>query len=421
MTGSSLLERFGSPSYVYELETLRSAHRDLVGALPEGTRLLYSVKANPHPRLIAELHQLGCGVEVSSIGELACALDAGVPPQRCVHNGPAKTRGELDHAVRSGVRLYSVDSPGQLHRLAAAARQHGRPVDVMLRVNGDSATTGSGLMMTGTASQFGVDAGAIAARPQDFAGDDFARVVGLHWYPATNVPTEEGLLATFAAALAVTATLRDSLPGPLEVLDLGGGFAAPYAREGHRPDYPRLREALGAMLDQRVPGWRSGHPQVLFESGRYLTAECGRLLATVQDVKRSKGRKFVLLDSGIHHLGGMSGLRRVPPLTPHLVASGQRRAAPAEVDGDAETDVVGPLCTPLDAWARRAKLPPLRPDDVVEVPNVGAYGLTGSLIGFLSHHPPTEVVTDANRPVHVSRLSLDRTVTSQEPPDAQDH
>ena len=73
--------------------------------------------------------------------------------------------------------------------------------------------------------------------------------------------------------------------------------------------------------------------------------------------------------------------------------------------------VAGPLCTPLDTWARSAPLSPVRPGDVVAVPNVGAYGLYASLVAFLGHPLPAEVVVDGDRPgraPEVSRLVLTR-------------
>ena len=127
--------------------------------------------------------------------------------------------------------------------------------------------------------------------------------------------------------------------------------------------------------------------ELWFESGRYLLASAGTLLATVTDVKISRGRTYVLLDTGIHHLAGMSGLRRI--LRPAI----SLRRVGAEAGDDAQAfDLAGPLCTPLDCLARglEGSLPDV--GDVVAIPNVGAYGLTASLVGFLSRPAPTEVV-----------------------------
>ena len=87
---------------------------------------------------------------------------------------------------------------------------------------------------------------------------------------------------------------------------------------------------------------------------------------------------------------------------------------PDDTADETEAMVSGPLCTPLDAWARGVSLPELWPGDLVEVPNVGAYGLTGSLVGFLSHPAPVEVVTDRGVVAHASQIELIRTATGRD-------
>ncbi len=121
------------------------------------------------------------------------------------------------------------------------------------------------------------------------------------------------------------------------------------------------------------------------------------------DVKRSQGTPVVVLESGINHLGGMSGLRRLPPLVPTLHAADGRDGEPLRT-----AILAGPLCTPLDTWARAATLPDVRPGDVLAVPNVGAYGLSASLLAFLGHPAPVEVVCDGDRIVGTTRLTLTR-------------
>ena len=49
--------------------------------------------------------------------------------------------------------------------------------------------------------------------------------------------------------------------------------------------------------------------------------------------------------------------------------------------------------------------------DVLEISNVGAYGLTASLIAFLGHDTPTEIVLDGENIVDVSRLTIRRQTT----------
>ncbi len=135
------------------------------------------------------------------------------------------------------------------------------------------------------------------------------------------------------------------------------------------------------------------------------------------DVKNSHGQRVVVLDTGINHLGGMAGLRRVPPLHPDVVLP-DGAGAPHTESGDTGADgtvgppgpamICGPLCTPLDTWARSHPLPGVAPGDLLAVPNTGAYGLHASLALFLDHPAPLEIVTEGDRVLSSDRLTFVR-------------
>jgi diaminopimelate decarboxylase len=211
------------------------------------------------------------------------------------------------------------------------------------------------------------------------------------------------LVRQYDTAAQVAARLS-TLLGTVTEIDLGGGFGCPYARDGVRQTWPALRGRIEQVLDEHLPHWRSPGLRISFESGRYLAGDCGVLLGSVLDVKVSKEQTFVVLDTGINHLGGMVGLRRLPPILPTVLSVG----GPAD-GGTRATTIVGPLCTPLDTFVRGAQLPAMTVGQVVAVPNVGAYGLTASLLAFLGHRPPVEVICDGDIVQEVSRLHISRT------------
>jgi diaminopimelate decarboxylase len=387
-----------TPAYVYDLGEVRRAWSLLHSALPQPSQLLYSLKANPHPAIVRPLAQLGCSAEVCSPGELATALEVGLPPDRILYTGPGKRDTDVELAVRAGVRWFSVDSLtglGQVRRIAAGA-----PVRCLLRINDQVPVPGQGLAMTGVSSQFGIDASQVAADPAAFR----AGIAGFHLYLGSNLSDETTLLAQFGAAIATAKRLTGVLSLELELVNLGGGFGAPFARPGDLPRFGALAARLATLLDESFPAWRQGRPIVVFESGRYLSGTCGSLFTRVLDVKRSHGRPVVVLESGINHLGGMSGLRRLPPIVPELISAGGNGQALLQAI------VAGPLCTPLDTWARAADIPAVQPGDIVRVPNVGAYGLSASLLAFLGHPLPLEVVVDGGEIIEVSQLALVRQV-----------
>ncbi|MFE7200176.1 phosphopantetheine-binding protein [Pseudonocardia alni] len=404
----SLLATYGSPAYVYDLDRVDRAREELVAALPSGATLYYSLKANPHVDVVAALVAGGARPEISSTGELAAALAAGGDPAHMLYTGPGKTAAEIGAALDAGVRTLSVESPADLHRVAAVARRSGRTARCLLRVNGGEAAGHAGMRMTGESSQFGSDIEVLLARRDELHGPDSegAEIVGFHFYPVTNAGSGEVLLAEFTASIRTAARLRDELGVTVSVLDLGGGFACPFAVTGDRPAYPDLRAGCEAELDRSFPGWRAGDVEIAFESGRHLVGDAGTLLCTVTDVKLSRGARFVVVDTGIHHLGGLSGIGRLLPLSAEPVVSAAEEPGPV-------TDrarLVGPLCTPADTLGRgTTELPAVRPGQVLAIPNVGAYGATASLVGFLSRPAAVEICRRGAEVVSASRLELVRT------------
>ena len=275
--------------------------------------------------------------------------------------------------------------------------------DCVLRINAAGAPGAAGLRMTGSASQFGFDLDALLGAPERLKVHG-TRVVGLHFFPLTNARDEESLRAELVQSIATAAELRSALGIELRLVDLGGGFAAPYAVPGERPRYTALREAVTGALDDHLPGWREGAPVVAFESGRHLVGDSGELVCTVTDVKDSRGTSYAVLDSGINHLGGFSGLGRLLPMSARPVTTG----ADPDPESPGRATLAGPLCTPADVLGRNVELPGLQPGQLISFPNVGAYGITASLLGFLGHPAPAEVVTDGGEVVTVTRLALHR-------------
>jgi diaminopimelate decarboxylase len=412
---ADLAERYGTPLYVYDLEHLDAAHRSLTADLPTPHTLFYSLKANPLPALARRLARLGCHAEVSSRGELDVATEAGFGPDRVLYTGPAKRPADVEAAIATGCRAFSLESGHDARLVHTAAARADVTVRGLIRLNVDESLSGVGMAFGGTASAFGTDLSRVLAGLDAYRFADHLRVDGVHLYLAGNVHDENALTQTLVtAAEAAQSVVKAGLP--LAVVDLGGGFGAPYARPGAHLRYPGLSRSLADALDRTLDGWRTGRPALWFESGRYLAGPAGTLVVRVADVKESLGRRFVVVDSGIHHLGGMAGLGRLPMFQVEPVTAGP--AGPVR-----DTRVVGELCTPLDRWAIQAALPvSLRPGDLLTVPNVGAYGLTASLLGFLSHPAPLEVVVDGGAVVEAGRIELRRSPLRTEPDriDAED-
>jgi diaminopimelate decarboxylase len=399
-----LAERFGTPLYVYDLDRVAASLADLRKAMPVGATIFYSLKANPHPEIARALREAPgapCRAELSSVGELAAALEAGFKAEECLYTGPGKTAGEIAIAISRGVRSFSIESLNDLRRAGAVATQAGVSIDCLLRINSAASAASGSIRMMGARSQFGVDSETLRRELTQFRSVPGTRLVGGHFYSLSNSKDEASLCAELRHSIADAARLHAELDLPMRFLDIGGGFAAPYAVPGDRPRYNGLRVALEAALDEHFPLWRSGFPEIACESGRYLVGDCGELMTSVVNVKESRGQIFAIVDAGINTLGGMAGLGRLMPV-------GIKPDVHEPPAGTQPVTLVGPLCTPGDVLARNVQLGLPAPGDVLTVPNVGAYGLTASLVLFLGRPAACEVVVRGEEVIAVSQLEFRR-------------
>lgn len=390
-----LLERYGSPLYVYDVEEAERQAKALFELLPQSAQVLYSVKANPIPEVCAALKAAGCRVEIASPLELKVVFEAGFAPDQILCSGPGKSAAVVREMLLAGVTHFSCDSWYDVERLASVASATKKPANALLRLQLSGAPAGS-VGVGAMQSHFGADPTELlnggAARVGALRG---AELAGIHIYSGGQIQSADKLAGTFEYAIHLAEKIAEA-GVPLRLLDLGGGFPWPFATSDAALDISGLREKL-----QRVNAQRrlTADAKLWFESGRYLVASSGTLLSTVLDVKVWDEKTHIILDTGMIHLGGMAGLGRIYRAVASIEPLVKR-------DGEAleSADVVGPTDYALDYVTRDASVPPLKAGDAVAIPNVGAYGLTASLVAFAGLQPPAEVCCRGTSVVAVHRL-----------------
>ncbi|MFN3564549.1 MAG: pyridoxal-dependent decarboxylase, exosortase A system-associated [Burkholderiaceae bacterium] len=381
---SQLAQRVGrTPFYAYDREALRARVDALRAALPERISLHYAMKANPMPALVAYMTALVDGIDVASAGELAVALDAGADPREVSFAGPGKSESELAQAAAAGI-LINCESMREIALLGDIARRTGRPARVAVRVNPDFELKSSGMKMGGGPKQFGIDAEQVPEALAEIAREELA-FEGFHIFSGSQNLRAESICEAQNKAYELALRLSEHAPGPVKVLNLGGGFGIPYF-PGERP---LELEPIGANLDALVErvGREMPQAELVIELGRYLVGEAGIYVCRVIDRKISRGEVFLVTDGGLHHHLAASGNFGQVIRKNYPVAIGTKMNATREV-----ASVVGPLCTPLDLLADRMELARADVGDLVVVFQSGAYGRSASPIGFLSHPTPIEAL-----------------------------
>jgi diaminopimelate decarboxylase len=373
-----------TPFYAYDRQVMTRKIEQLRAALPSAVHLHFAMKANPMPAVVRHVAALTDGLDVASAGEMQVALDVGVDPATISMAGPGKSAPELARAAAAGITV-NVESPRELRVLSAIATQTGTRPKVAIRVNPDFELKTSGMKMSGGPKQFGIDAEAVPQVLRDLASMPL-EFRGFHIFSGSQNLRAAAIVEAQQKSVALAIELAQHAPGPVLSLNIGGGFGIPYTPGEQLLDIAPIAVNLAELLPQvarHLP-----QAKLMLELGRYLVGEAGVYVCRIIDRKISRGQVFLITDGGLHHHLAASGnfgqviRKNYPVIIGNKVHGAERENA----------SVVGPLCTPLDLLADRMELAKADEGDLVVVLQSGAYGLTASPLGFLSHPAPGEIL-----------------------------
>ncbi len=391
-----IARELGTPAYIYSKATLLHHYRALRDAFAELDPLIcYSIKSCGNVHLLKLLAQEGSGMDIVSGGELHRAQVAGVDPSKIVYAGVGKTDQEVAQAIDAGIGWFNIESEAEFANTAAIARRMGKKAHAALRVNPDVAddrthdktTTGK------KETKFGVDIDRAAAFFERFGRDADLTLDALHLHIGSPIYSPEPYVKAFDKALELVERLRQA-GFTINTLDLGGGFAADY-QTGASPSYQHYADAIVP----RLKGFVQDGGRIILEPGRTLAANAGMLLSRVQYIKTGGAKKFVIVDTGMHHLIRPTLYDAWQFMWPtHVAPSHTPAARQADMDmpGLETVDVVGPICETGDYLALGRDLPPMARGDLLAVFSAGAYGMVMASNYNAMPRPP-EVLVDADQ------------------------
>ncbi|MDE6665289.1 MAG: diaminopimelate decarboxylase, partial [Ruminococcus sp.] len=133
-----LAETYGTPLYVMDEQTVRSACRRFKNSIDKyygGQGLVcYASKAFSCLEMCRIVASEGLGLDAVSIGELYTAVKAGFDISKIGFHGNNKTNEELEFAVDHKVGHIIVDNISELLRLEEIAKSKNVKPDIMFRI-----------------------------------------------------------------------------------------------------------------------------------------------------------------------------------------------------------------------------------------------------------------------------------------------
>jgi len=367
---SQLVERFGTPLYIYSQATLVRHLTQIQEAFAEANPLIcYSVKSNGNLALARVMARHGSGFDVTSGGEMHRAVLA--PGHKIVFAGVGKSKAELARALQVGVFLFNVESEEELHFLGDVAKGLDITAPVALRVNPDLPPKTHAKTDTSVKGvKFGLDIETVLDVARGVLGHSHLRVIGLHMHLGSPILSSEPYRMGAAKGEQLVGELR-KMGHPITVLNMGGGFGIHY----------RKQEALAAsaFAAEILPVVKRLGCKLVLEPGRFIVGNAGILVSKVLYRKESGGKKFVIQDAAMNDLIRPTlydSFHRIWPVNLPKGASAPPEDYEGEIAGTEKVDVVGPVCESGDFLAKQRALPVLEQGDLLAVFSAGAYGMS---------------------------------------------
>jgi len=366
-----LAKKHGTPLFVVDHDELRKNYRAFRRHLPR-VQVYYAVKANSDPAIVRTLFREGASFDVASMPEFMIVHDN-------IRHWPAKKRQDWiwDKIIYANP-TKPTDTLGKLNRYKPLVtfdnreeifkiKQHAPDAGLALRLKVPN--TGA---MVELSSKFGATPG--EAVDLILEADRQGLVVeGISFHVGSQTTNFENYVQALSLTAAIFQEAQDRGYHRMNLLDIGGGFPAPYDSTV-RP-IKELARIINTEIDRLFPK----DIQVLAEPGRFLVASAGYAVSKIIGKAVRDGKTSYYINDGVYHT--YSGV--IFDHCKYPVKSFKR--GPTSL-----CSVFGPTCDALDVVSMAENLPDLERDDFVYSVNIGAYSHASAT--WFNGFPPARVV-----------------------------
>ena len=366
----ALARQHGTPLVIIDHAVLRANYAAFRKHLPK-VQAYYAVKANAEPEIIGTFFKAGASFDVASLAEFRLVHDLikDWPAReqqdfiwdKVIYANPTKPKETL-RALDQYRPLVTFDNLNELKKI----REHAPHAGVVLRLRVPN--TGS---MVELSSKFGCEPGEAV----DLVVEAFKLglvVEGLSFHVGSQCTNFENFVQALNMASAVMRESR-SRGHEIKILDIGGGFPAPYNR--HVKPFSALARKINAEIDRLFPR----DIQILAEPGRFLVATAARSVASIIGKAVRDGKTSYFIDDSVYHtFSGIIFDHCQYPLKAF-------KAGAKEI-----VAVFGQTCDGLDVISHSEELPDLEIGDLVYAENIGAYSSASAT--WFNGFPPAKII-----------------------------
>ena len=376
-------EKFSA--YFYDLNDIKNKIDIIEKYAPNNLELYYAMKANPNSKILEYISSFKyiSGFEIASIGEYN-KVKSFIKNKNVLYTGPGKTSPELKEAIINNVRLINVESELELNRIIEIAKTLNISVNVLLRINPNYYINECREHMTGISSKLGIDECDLINIYNKYKDNKYVNILGLHVYGASGILDYKVFINYIEYIFKYVENLKNN-GFECKIIDFGGGIGIDYTNENKTFDIKSFFESFNMLVTK----YKYNDINFIMELGTYLVGECGYYASNIVDIKKCKGKYFIIISGGLNHIGISKDLGKKNPV--EILNCNVKSIYTGQMEINNQLcDICGPLCysgdkISWDDYIERAKV-----GDLVIVKQAGAYCYSFSLLKFLSHEYPKE-------------------------------
>lgn len=367
----SLTKKYESPLYVYDVEKIISQYQRMINAfsLVKKLKINYAMKALSNISILKVFNSLNAGLDTVSVQEVQLGLKAGFAPKDIFFTPNGVSLEEIEQALVLGVQI-NIDNLSILEQFG----QKYPKVPVCIRMNPHIMAGGNSKISVGHIdSKFGISIHQLPLILRVVKNTGML-INGIHMHTGSDIYDIDAFLRATDILFEAALELKD-----LEFIDFGSGFKVPYKEGDHQTDIEELGTKLSKKFNEYVKS-TGKDLTLMFEPGKFLVSEAGKLLTSVNVVKQTTSTVFASVDSGLNHLIRPMFYNAYHHIENISNPEGKKRFY----------TVVGYICE-TDTFGSNRRIREIKEGDVLSFSNAGAYAFSMAS-NYNSRYRPAEVM-----------------------------
>ncbi|MCI5889137.1 MAG: diaminopimelate decarboxylase [Brachyspira sp.] len=410
---TELAEKYGTPLYVLDEETIRAVCRDYKKAFSKykKVRMMYASKALCTMGTSVLISSEGFGFDVVSGGEIYTLYKAGIDMSNVLFNGNNKSIDELNLALDLGVGRISVDNFLELSLLNELAKSKNLVANILLRITpGIECHTHEYIQTGHLDSKFGFDLTQI-----DEAVDlilnthSNLKLHGLHAHIGSQIFETKVYHDEIEILIKELSRLDEKFNLKLDEINIGGGLGVKYTEKDVPPSTYEIADVIINSLNENIQKYKIEPPTVFLEPGRSVISTAGVTLYTLGSSKQvPHGKKYVAVD------GGMADNIRPAMYEAEYIA---QIANKPDFELSQNVTIAGRFCESGDILIKDINLPEIEEGDILCVFNTGAYNYSMASNYNRVQKPAMVLVNNSQSDIIVNRETLEDLISKDIVPD----